>query len=239
MNTNIFDQWFMKIFIPNCGASADKPVLLIIDNCSTHYSLKVIKAAQENNIHILCEPPHTSHLLQPLDKIFFNLKDAFNKICYTSKVVDAHAFVGKGNMAIVLNDAQENAWSKGVIKSGFKRTGIFPLNRSQIDNSLLVGKRSFSIPSSSTPSAASTSATNQTQTPTSSLVCPSCGAHMDPKWKCCPFCGSGRKKNILVELGLVSPELQDVIVPPNKPEESKIVNRRSGVAEGTLITGMY
>ena len=106
INTDMFEQWFEKVFVAQCGSSPDKPVLLLMDNCSTHYSLKVLKMAKENNIHILCEPPHTSHLLQPLDKIFYNLKDEFSKRCYASKVVDANASVKKGNMAVKIKEAR-------------------------------------------------------------------------------------------------------------------------------------
>jgi hypothetical protein len=135
INTKIFEQWLENVFIPNCGCSPSKPVLLIMDNCSTHYSIKVINAAKENNIHIMCEPPHTSHLLQPLDKIFFNLKDEFSKRCYAAKVVDLNSTVNKGNMALKLRDAQEHAWSIGVVKSAFRRVGIYPLDRTRIPDS--------------------------------------------------------------------------------------------------------
>jgi DDE superfamily endonuclease. len=33
-------------------------------------NLDVIRIARENNIHILCLPPHATHKIQPLDKTF-------------------------------------------------------------------------------------------------------------------------------------------------------------------------
>ena len=128
ITTKLFEQWFVQTFVPRCGATKEKPVLLIMDNCSTHYSRLVIETAIENNIHLLCEPPNTSHLVQPLDKIFGPLKDEFNTLCYSSKVVDAHACINKGNMAVFVNKAQESTWSPSVVKSGWQRTGLHPLD---------------------------------------------------------------------------------------------------------------
>ena len=60
MNTEIFTYWF-TFFISSIPAS--RPVLLIM-------SLGNIELARENNIHLLCLPSHTSHiLLAPLDVI--------------------------------------------------------------------------------------------------------------------------------------------------------------------------
>lgn len=40
---------------------------LIIDGHSSHIHFSVIKKALEFNVHILCLPPHSTHIMQPLD----------------------------------------------------------------------------------------------------------------------------------------------------------------------------
>ena len=51
---------------------ADKTNLLIIDGHKSHlYNLPLYEAMRTNNIEILTIPPHTSHLLQPLDSVPF------------------------------------------------------------------------------------------------------------------------------------------------------------------------
>ena len=51
---------------------ADKTNLLIIDGHKSHfYNLPLYEAMRANNIEILTIPPHTSHLLQPLDSVPF------------------------------------------------------------------------------------------------------------------------------------------------------------------------
>ena len=44
-----------------------RPVLLVIDGHVSHITIDVIEYARLNEIHLLCLPSHTSHILQPLD----------------------------------------------------------------------------------------------------------------------------------------------------------------------------
>ena len=67
-------DFFLKTIPPT------KPVLLIEDGHSSHVSIEVIKLVRKNNVHLLCLPSHTTHLLQALDVgIFKSLKSYYNK----------------------------------------------------------------------------------------------------------------------------------------------------------------
>ena len=47
----------------------------------SHMSLELIREARDNKVVILCLPPNTTHLLQPLDvSVFAPLKKAWKKI---------------------------------------------------------------------------------------------------------------------------------------------------------------
>ena len=51
---------------------ADKKHLLIVDGHKSHlYNLPFYEAMRANNIEVLTIPPHTSHVLQPLDSVPF------------------------------------------------------------------------------------------------------------------------------------------------------------------------
>lgn len=65
IDTELFENWFDKEFIPFCGTR--RPALLTIDNHDSHISIDLIEKAKANSIHIIELPPHTNHLLQPLD----------------------------------------------------------------------------------------------------------------------------------------------------------------------------
>ncbi|XP_063898723.1 uncharacterized protein LOC135119085 [Helicoverpa armigera] len=58
---------FMKHFIGNVKPSATDPVLLLLDNHTSHLDIEVVETAKENNVVLLSFPPHCSHKLQPLD----------------------------------------------------------------------------------------------------------------------------------------------------------------------------
>ena len=54
--------------------------LLILDGHESHHSLGFQELCKENNIYTLCMPPHSSHLLQPLDVGCFSpLKRAYSR----------------------------------------------------------------------------------------------------------------------------------------------------------------
>ena len=63
---NCFLDYLNKMFIPNTK-HLPRPLLLIFDGHYSHLSIKVTRLAMENNIHFLCLPSHSTHLLQPLD----------------------------------------------------------------------------------------------------------------------------------------------------------------------------
>ena len=63
-NQDLYLKWF-KFFLANIPPT--RPVLLIEDGHASHLLLEVIQLARDNNVHILCLPAHTTHILQPLD----------------------------------------------------------------------------------------------------------------------------------------------------------------------------
>ena len=73
----LFKEWLEKHFVKDCGSA--RPVLLILDNHSTHVDVKVVTRAKELGVIMMALPPHTSHLFQPLDVgIFSPLKKYYD-----------------------------------------------------------------------------------------------------------------------------------------------------------------
>lgn len=70
INDNILSFWFINVFLNEIRSLA-RPVLLLLDGHQCHFTVKVIEAAKQNNVIILCLPPHTTHSLQPLDLVTF------------------------------------------------------------------------------------------------------------------------------------------------------------------------
>lgn len=74
MESDIFYNYLKNSFVRHIGGS--RPVLLIYDGHATDIDTRSLKFALENQIIILKLPPHTSHLLQPLDlSVFKSMKN--------------------------------------------------------------------------------------------------------------------------------------------------------------------
>jgi hypothetical protein len=55
--------------------------VIICDNLSSHFTPHVLQLCRENNIALICLPPNSTHLTQPLDVSFFrSLKVAWQNI---------------------------------------------------------------------------------------------------------------------------------------------------------------
>jgi len=67
--------WFRNSFLPNIGN--DRPQVLILDGHDSHNFTELIDAAVENNVHIIELPAHTSHWLQPCDRMVFGPVKAY------------------------------------------------------------------------------------------------------------------------------------------------------------------
>ena len=88
MEADNFLQWFLKLFVPSVTHLLSKgPVVLFVDGHQSHISLQLVKTAKENGIHLYCLPPHTTHILQPLDVgVYGPVKQAWKKILKPSQV---------------------------------------------------------------------------------------------------------------------------------------------------------
>jgi len=72
-NTAVFQEYIQEQFLPNvCGRPTSKqPVLLLLDEHSSHKSRSIIARARSHHIILQVFPAHTSHVLQPLDVSVF------------------------------------------------------------------------------------------------------------------------------------------------------------------------
>ena len=63
-----FFSWFTKVFVSAVqGFLSSGPVVLFFDGHHSHLSIELLEQAKTWNIHLVCFPAHTSHLLQPMD----------------------------------------------------------------------------------------------------------------------------------------------------------------------------
>ena len=80
--------------------------------------------------------PHTTHLLQPLDVGIFNhVKKSYNQICVASGMRNSKVNITKSFFPITWKNSIEQGATPSVIKSAFRRSGLFPFEPCAIDSS--------------------------------------------------------------------------------------------------------
>lgn len=113
--------------------SADQTVLLIFDGHKSHINVPVLEWAETHKVELFVLPAHTSHLLQPLDVACFGpLQRIYNSECHRFIRSNPYSNITRYNVAELSSKAYEHALSVQNLKSGFKRTGIYPFDPSAI-----------------------------------------------------------------------------------------------------------
>jgi len=120
--------------------------LLILDGHESHNSLQFQEFCKANNIITLCMPPHSSHLLQPLDVgCFAPLKKAYgrqiedlirNSINHITKLEFLPAFKAAFDAAI----------TKDNIKGAFRGSGLIPYDPDAVISKLDIRLRTPTPP---------------------------------------------------------------------------------------------
>lgn len=137
-NEEIFLQWLAH-FKTHAHPTESEPVLLILDNHSSHVSLDIYNFCRANFIHMVSLPPHTSHRLQPLDLTFFGpLKNALYREYDCHLTTTGHQKITEYDVAELLNKAfMKTATMKNAI-SGFNAAGIFPFDSNKFSENEFV-----------------------------------------------------------------------------------------------------
>ena len=106
-------------------------MLLIEDGHGSHITLDVIELARANNIHLLCLPAHTSLILQTLDiGVFKSFKSGYSKACRKYLMANSGRVITSEVIASLVSETWAQSITPVNILSGFKKSGISPLNPS-------------------------------------------------------------------------------------------------------------
>ena len=100
---------FFKRFVEHLPA--ERPVLVVMDSHSSHVTPEAIKLAQDNGIELMTFPAHTTHIIG--------------------------ISVSRLDFARLVTKACLASFSLSNILSGFRATGLFPVDRTAIDDEKL------------------------------------------------------------------------------------------------------
>ena len=135
VDTKLFQGWLTDHFLPN--AVGTRPLLLLLDDHSSHYQPDLITFAKDHDIILFCLPPHTTHESQPLEaSVFKPLKQNWQDVCHRYMQDNPCKVVTKYQFSALLNQAWQQTMTPSTIISGFRRCGVFPFNPDAIDCSI-------------------------------------------------------------------------------------------------------
>ncbi|KKA22460.1 Transposase [Rasamsonia emersonii CBS 393.64] len=152
-------RWLQKVFIPSTSSrTVGRYRLLVLDGHGSHLTPAFDKACSDNNIIAICMPPHSSHLLQPLDVGCFGpLKRAYGGLV-ESKMRLGFNHIDKLDFLKAYPIARQEVFKAQNIQNGFAAAGIYPFDPQRVLDKLNIklstptppGSRSGHSTSSST-----------------------------------------------------------------------------------------
>lgn len=130
-----FEDWFINHLTPILKKKEGRKVVMG-DNLSSHINPRVLSECEKHNISFICLPPNATHILQPLDVAYFRpLKCKWRQVLLSWKNSQSGRTLPttpKDQFPILLKQALESLTeTKGNLISGFRKTGIFPIDKEQ------------------------------------------------------------------------------------------------------------
>lgn len=130
ISSELFLFWLQHF---NSHRTQGKVVLLLDGHASHVKSLAVLEYACQNDITMICLPPHTTHFIQPLDRSFFKpLKVYYDQACKTFVSNHPGRSITKLQFGGILNQAWGKAATTANATNGFRICGIYPVDRDAI-----------------------------------------------------------------------------------------------------------
>ena len=131
--------------------------LLLLDGFGSHCTKQFIEYCDNNKIVVFCLPPHSSHLLQPLDVVVFQPYKH-----YHAETVEAATRMGCGEFDkaefLDQNDSiRQSTFKSSTIRFAFLATGLIPFNPSIVISKLREAVPVSCIPVEHVPGSCTTS----------------------------------------------------------------------------------
>ena len=143
-------EWLQNVFDPHTASrTLGRYRMLILDGHSSHATAEFDRFCTKRNIIPLYMPPHSSHLLQPLDVGCFSpLKRLYGQRI-TDKVQRGINTVDKTEFLYIYPTIHYQALSSSNIQSSFAATGLVPFSPDKVLSKLHISFKTPTPPSSS------------------------------------------------------------------------------------------
>lgn len=133
-NADIALKWLKEIYLPETQPeNRGEWRLLVLDEHASHTTAEFLRIAYLHKVQLLFLPPHTSHKTQPLDRsVFAAVKQYFREGAALLADFSGSAPINKQRFLRNYRDASARGVRGANLRSGFRQTGISPIDRNQI-----------------------------------------------------------------------------------------------------------
>jgi hypothetical protein len=146
-SNKIGGEWLRRVFIPDTAPHQDRWRMLIIDGHGSHTNIEFMWLCKQHKIWIIYLPPHTSHVLQPLDLAPFSVtKSKYRKEIGALSALDDAAPVKKERFITAYDQARKEGLSDRVIRAGWRAAGLCPYNPDLVLSSSQISDRPITPP---------------------------------------------------------------------------------------------
>lgn len=129
INGPVFLEW-LRFFVETVRPTAEKKVILVMDNHESHKYLPALEYASQNHVIFVSLAPHTTHKMQPLDICVYGpLKVFFEQAIATFQKAHAGRIINQNDIAQLFCSAYMKAATTQNAVNGFKSSGLLPTNR--------------------------------------------------------------------------------------------------------------
>ena len=142
-------RWLEKLFIPSTSLrTKGRYRLLILDGHGSHLTPKFDEICERNKVIPICMPPHSSHLLQPLDiGCFAVLKRSYSRMVEI-KMRNGINHIDKLDFLKAYPEARIEAFKSETIKNSFGAAGLVPFMPDRVISKLNIRLRTPTPPPS-------------------------------------------------------------------------------------------
>ena len=121
--------------------------LLIVDGHNSHYTVAFLRLARLHMIIVICYPAHSTHIYQGLDVVVFAVLKHYLGVERDALLRTTGKAIDKGNFLEVISKAYVTALTPELIKTAFRKTGIWPFNPNVITAEMLAPSKETSVES--------------------------------------------------------------------------------------------
>ncbi|XP_046378017.2 MFS-type transporter clz9-like [Haliotis rufescens] len=132
-STDIFQRWLTGHFMKYAKVGGNKKTLLLYDGHRSHITPHLIDYAVDQGIILFVLPPHTSHVLQPMDVGCFGpFTKIFSSECRKWQRSNSGT-VNRYSVCSLACKAYGISLSASNLHSAFRKCGIYPFDPTAID----------------------------------------------------------------------------------------------------------